>query len=495
VKSVKVRILTSLVAVVALAGPVAAQGPAAPPATPPAAPTVRTLPTAAKPWTGDFDRMIERRMIRVLVPFSRTLYFNDRGRERGLTGELVRDFEQYVNKKFKTGNRPLTVYIAPTTRDRLLTRLNEGHGDIAAGNLTVTEDRDKLVDFVPLPLRTSISEVAVTGPKSPAVDSVEALSGKTVHVRKSSSYFESLVALNDRLGKAGKPPATLVLVPDALEDEDMMEMLNAGVLEIIVVDNWKAKLWAQVLPKITVREQVVLREGGRVGWAFRPGSPKLEAALTDFFAHAVKKQGVVEYRHAMFNKQIRQIKDPTGGEDAKRFEETIELFTKYAQRYGFDAVMLAAQGYQESRLDQSARSHVGAIGIMQIMPATGAELRVGDITVAESNVHAGAKYMDHLMTRYFKDAKFTDANRTLFAFASYNAGPGSIAKARREAEKRGLDPDKWFNHVEVIVAEKTGREPTTYVRNIYKYYVAYSLMIQAHEARKAAREQVAPGKR
>jgi membrane-bound lytic murein transglycosylase MltF len=157
--------------------------------------------------------------------------------------------------------------------------------------------------------------------------------------------------------------------------------------------------------------------------------------------------------------------------------------------------MLAAQGYQESRLDQSARSHVGAIGIMQIMPATGAELKVGDIKVAESNVHAGAKYMDRLMNRYFQDAKFSEANRTLFAFASYNAGPGSIAKARKEAEKRALDPDRWFNHVEVIVAEKIGREPTTYVRNIYKYYVAYTLMLQAHEERKAAREQVTPGKR
>jgi membrane-bound lytic murein transglycosylase MltF len=488
-----------MVAALALAGPAAVAEspvPAAPAPASAAAPKVRTLPvTDDKPWKGDFDRLLERRMIRVLVPFSRTLYFNDRGRERGLTGELVRDFEQYVNRKYKTGNRPLTVYIVPTTRERLLSNLEAGRGDLAAGNLTITEARLKLVDFTALPLDQSVSEVILTGPKSPPVASVDDLSGKTVHVRKSSSYFESLTALNARLAGAGKPPVNLVLVPDALEDEDMMEMLNAGLFELIVVDDWKAKLWAQVLPNVRVQSKIAVHEGGRIGWAQRKDSPKLGAALTEFFAQAVKKEGVVMYRFAQFNKQIRQIKDPTGGEDVRRFQDTIALFNRYAPRYGFDAVMLAAQGYQESRLDQNARSHVGAVGIMQIMPATGAELQVGDIKVAESNVHAGAKYMDRLMTRYFQDAHLSEANRTLFAFASYNAGPGSISRARREAAKRGLDPDRWFNHVEVVVAEKIGREPTTYVRNIYKYYVAYTLMLQAHADRDAARGQVAPGKR
>jgi membrane-bound lytic murein transglycosylase MltF len=131
---------------------------------------------------------------------------------------------------------------------------------------------------------------------------------------------------------------------------------------------------------------------------------------------------------------------------------------------------------------------------MQIMPATGAELRVGDIRVAEANVHGGAKYMDQLMTRYFTDAKFDDANRSLFAFAAYNAGPGRISQMRKEAQKRGLDPDKWFNNVEIVTAEKVGIETTTYVRNIYKYYSAYKLMLDVRDEQQKAREQVAPGK-
>jgi membrane-bound lytic murein transglycosylase MltF len=156
--------------------------------------------------------------------------------------------------------------------------------------------------------------------------------------------------------------------------------------------------------------------------------------------------------------------------------------------------MLAAQGYQESQLNQNAKSQVGAIGIMQVMPATGAELKVGDIKIAENNVHAGTKYMDQLMDVYFKDANFTDAERPLFAFASYNAGPGRISSMRKEAAKRGLNPDKWFHNVEIVTAEKVGIETTTYVRNIFKYYTAYRLTLDTQLEQKRARESLAPKK-
>ncbi len=285
----------------------------------------------------------------------------------------------------------------------------------------------------------------------------------------------------------------MVSVPDALEDEDMMEMLNAGLLEAIVVDDWKAKMWAQILPKIKVNEQVVVREAGKIGWAIRKGSPKLEAVILDFYRSYLKKGNVVEVRLKQYMSRIKQIKDPTATAEWKRFEETLALFEKYGQKYKFDPLMLAAQGYQESELNQKAKSRVGAIGIMQVMPATGSALKVGDITVTEPNIHAGAKYMDQLMTKYFPDANFKENDRSLFAFASYNAGPGNISKMRKEAIKQGLDPDKWFNNVEVVVAHKIGMETTTYVRNIYKYYVAYKLQLEARETARKAREQLAPG--
>ena len=203
-------------------------------------------------------------------------------------------------------------------------------------------------------------------------------------------------------------------------------------------------------------------------------------------------KGVITGRVKQYMQRVKQIKDSTGTEEWKRFEQTLELFEKYGKQYNFDPLMLAAQGFQESQLNQDAKSHVGAVGVMQIMPATGKELKVGDIRITEPNIHAGAKYMDQLMTKYFPDAGFDEVNRTLFAFASYNAGPGNISKMRKAAEKGGLDPDQWFNNVEIVTAQKIGIETTTYVRNIYKYYVAYKLMKEAQEAGQRARERMTP---
>jgi membrane-bound lytic murein transglycosylase MltF len=462
-----------------------------------APPTPRKLAIANKPWTGDFDKMLERRVIRVYAPYSRSLYFNDKGRERGIAVELVRDWERYLNVKYakQLGKRPLTVYIGPATRDKLLPYLNEGLADVAIGNLTVTEERLREVDFVPGDEgRRTISELVVTGPKSPELKSLDDLSGKSVHVRKASSYYESLEALNERLRKDNRPEVRLVLVPDSLEDEDMMEMLDAGLIQIIVVDDWKAHMWSQVLPNIRVRSDLVLRANAKTGWAVRKDSPKLVAEIDDFFRNWAMKQGVADYRMNSYMKKVKELKDPTASAEYKRFQETLAMFEKYGKQYGFDPLMLAAQGYQESQLNQNAKSAVGAVGVMQLMPATGEQMKVGDIHVTESNIHAGAKYMDQLMTQYFSDAKFSEGNRPLFAFASYNCGPANVAKARKEAEKRGLDPDKWFNNVEIVVAQKIGTETTTYVRNIYKYYVAYRLTLDAQAETEKARHQVAPMK-
>jgi membrane-bound lytic murein transglycosylase MltF len=407
----------------------------------------------------------------------------------GLTAEIIREFEQWLKKKYPKRSRPITVLAIPTTRDKLLAKLRNGYAEIAAGNLTITAERLRLFDFT-LPVRDNVSEIVVMNKADPALANLDELAGLEVHVRQTSSYYESLRGLNERFRRAGRPQMKLTLVPDELEDEDLMEMVAAGLVRIIVVDDWKARLWVEILPKIQLRPALALRTGAKTGWATRKNTPRLKAVLNEFITGHLKGTNRAAIHLASYQRRFKALHDSTAAHEWKKFEETIAFFEKYGQQYGFDHLMLAAQGYQESRLDQRARSRVGAIGIMQIMPATGKELNVGDIRSTEPNVHGGAKYMRRLFDQYFKDANFDEQNRALFAFASYNAGPGRIAKVRAEAKDRRLDPNKWFNNVEIVASNRIGQETVHYVRNIYKYYTAYRLQLDAIAAQRIAKQQI-----
>jgi membrane-bound lytic murein transglycosylase MltF len=451
---------------------------------------VTTLDSEMQHFDGDFDGMLERRLVRVLVPYSRTLYFNDKGAQRGLVADALKDFEVYLNRRHRLKTRPITVLALPTTREELLPGLLQGTGDIAVGNLTITPERAKRVDFS-LPDKKAVSEIVVTGPASPALATLDDLAGHEVHVRRSSSYYDSLARLNQRFRAFDKPQMTLTLVPDALEDEDMMDMLGAGILKVIVVDDWKASIWAGLLPKIKPRADLALGDAGATAWAFRKDSPKLAAMVNGFIqrypgAHAARLKAYPAY--------LKGLRNATADADWKRFERTVALFRKYGERYSFDYLMVTALGYQESRLNQNARSHAGAIGIMQLMPATGRSLKVGDITQAEPNVHGGFKYLRQIYDRHLDAEGVDEQNRTLFAIAAYNAGSSRIAALRTEAAAKGLDPNVWFNNVELIAARRVGQETVVYVRNIYKYYIAYRLQLDTLEARRAAATALEPKK-
>jgi membrane-bound lytic murein transglycosylase MltF len=178
-------------------------------------------------------------------------------------------------------------------------------------------------------------------------------------------------------------------------------------------------------------------------------------------------------------KDNRWARNSLSPEEIKKFQEVVDLFKTYSERYGFDYLMTAALAYQESQLDQSRKSHVGAVGIMQLMPATAADKNVGipDIKNLENNIHAGHKYLRFIQDRYFSDPQIDTLNRYLFSFAAYNAGPAKVNRLRKEARENGLDPNVWFQNVEIIAAKRIGRETVQYVSNIYKYYIAYKLSL------------------
>jgi membrane-bound lytic murein transglycosylase MltF len=429
-----------------------------------------------KPWKGDLDGMVERRIIRVLVVHNKMMFFFDKARMRGLTYEAFHEFEKTINKQLKTGTRKIKLVFLPVPRDQLLPWLNEGRGDIVAANLTITDGRQALVDFTN-PLLKNVKEVLVSGPSAPVVHSVEDLSGKEVHVRASSSYYQHLMQLNGRFKNEGRPPIKLVEVSEYLEDSDLLEMVNAGLIPMVAVDDHKASFWVQVFDKITVHPGITLNSGGKIAWAIRKDSPKLQKALNDFVKKNKKGTmlgNILFKRYLVNNKWARNALSP---KEIKRFQELADLFKKYSDQYDFDYLMVAAQAYQESQLDHNRRSEAGAVGIMQLLPSTAADKNVGipDIDDLENNIHAGVKYLRFLRDRYFSDPAIDPLNQNLFAFASYNAGPAKIRRIRNEAKKMGLDPNVWFGNVEIAAAKKIGRETVQYVSNIYKYYIAYSL--------------------
>jgi membrane-bound lytic murein transglycosylase MltF len=450
-----------------------------------------------RPWVGDLPGMYDRRVIRVLTTYSKTFFFIDKGTQRGLTHDLFMEFERDLNKKLMKQNKlthrhlRMRILFVPVTRGQLFTALNEGKGDIIAANLTITPARQKIAAFSDS-LYPNAKELLVTGPLSPKVESLEQLSGKTVFVRYSSSYYESLQALNARFAKASLPPVTLEPAPEALEDEDLIEMLNAGLIPMIVVDRHKALFWRQVFPKINIHEDIVLRDHADIAWAVRKDSPQLLALLNDFVKENKLGSTLGNTLLLRYLKSAKYVKDATSEEGRRKFLAMVEIFRKYGERYNVDWLLMVAQGYQESRLNQSVRSPVGAIGVMQVMPKTGKELNVGDIRRLDPNINAGVKYMRWMIDQYYGDEPMTALDKVLFSFASYNAGPARIARLRVETKKRGFDPNVWFGNVENLAAEKIGAETVTYVSNIYKYYIAYRLVMNEMAHKQKAVNQAKP---
>lgn len=444
-------------------------------------PTELGLPDELVPltqaWRGDFDGMVERRLVRILTVYQLGGYFLDGPQQKGLTYELSQQFEEFINDRLKTGHLKIHVVLIPVEFDQLLGALEKGYGDLVAAGMSITEDRRLRVDFSS-PLSKDINEIIVSGPGGPPMDSLADLAGQRVHAKPGSSYIGSMKALNADLEARKLGPIEIVEAPPYLDDEGLLEMVSAGLLPLVAMDDYKARFWAQILPDLDVRENIVIASGRQVAWAFRKGSPQLEEEVNAFVKG--HRQGTL-IGNVLINRYLKETDWVTRAMDPgelERFEATIDVFEQYGATYGFDPLLIAAQGYQESRLDQSMRSPAGAIGIMQLLPSTAADPNVGvpDIEKLEPNIHAGAKYLRFLRDRYFSDPQMSALNQTLFSFAAYNAGPARVRALRSKAAASGLDQNVWFMNVELIAAREIGRETVQYVSNIYKYYTAYSLL-------------------
>jgi len=441
-------------------------------------------------WTGDLDGMLKRNQIRFLIPYSKTHYFLDGPKQAGVTYEGTKLFEKWLNKKLGQKSLKVHIIIIPTPSEALLSSLRDGRGDVAAGNLTITSDRDKIVDFS-APFASGAKEIIVSAKGSPALRSIEDLSGREIYIRPSSSYNESLKRLNTQFKKEGRKPLKILTTDPNLEDEDILEMVNAGIIPLTAVDEHLALPWRHVFEDITLYPSLAVRSDGRIAWAFRKDSPKLKKVINEFVTGHRQKSMLFNTVTNRYLKSQKWMENVLSKGDLKRFSTADDFFIKYGDHYRFDWLFLAAVAYQESKIDQGKRSPAGAVGVMQILPSTAKDpnVNIPNITDLENNIHAGAKYLRFIRDRYFEKDRMDEANKMLFTIASYNAGPAKITTLRNEALERQLDPNIWFRNVEIIAAKRIGRETVQYVSNIYKYYTAYRLTLKKLKMKNAVIEK------
>ncbi len=453
-------------------------------------------PILRQPWKGDLDEIAKRRVLRVLVPYRRPEFFYVEGRPVGVLQEAFQELETVLNTRYKTtsANR-IVVVLLPTPTEKVKERMEGGFADIAAGSISVSAALQKEFDFT-APTMTGVSIIAVAGPGSPELATKDDLSGKEVWVMPKTRLVRDVEELNAHFESQGKAPVKMKLVDSLLEPGDVMEMVNAGIYPIALMQSKQAEFWSKVLTGIKPIKSVSLAEDLDLGWAIQKNTPQLKAFLDGFVkthAYGTAFGSTVVRRYLM---DMKYVRNATEEFELQRLRATLPFFQKYSKEYELDVLLMAAQGYQESRLDQSVKSPVGAIGIMQVMPATaaGPPVKIPNITIESNNIHAGAKLLHYLIEDHFNEPGLDHFNRMLFAIASYNAGPARIVQCRTLAKKMGLDPNKWFNNVEVATGKLVGRETTQYVANIYKYYVCYRMAMEIQKTRGAQKASKAAGK-
>jgi membrane-bound lytic murein transglycosylase MltF len=439
-------------------------------------PAAAPLPMPYGQHTDDLDAMVKRRNIRTLVIINPIGFFYDSGQPMGAIYEAMREFQSFLNQKFKTGVEKVQVTFIPVRPDQLEAALTQGVGDIISNAVVVTPERQQRVAFT-IPIEKDVKQVIVTGADFGPVSSLEDLGGKQVYVNPLAVNYESLQHINEGLRKAGKTLIQIKAADKNLMDDDLVQMVNAGLIPATATTAARAKLWSQVLPQLRVHPDLVIASGEQTAWAVRKDNPQLLQLLDEFMAPRIVGTSFGNTLLRRYLQNTKWVKNSTSAEELRKFNALRTLFEKYAGEYDFDYLMMMAIGYQESLLDQSKRNPSGAVGIMQVIPkyAAASPINVPNVTKTDANIQAGVKMLHSIEKQYFDDPNIDPLNKTLLSFASYNAGPGRIAKLREQARQQGLNPNKWFENVELMVAKSVGQETITYVGNVYKYYVAYKL--------------------
>lgn len=427
--------------------------------------------------TEDLPEMMSRRIIRVLTTYSMSTYFISDGKGHGFEYSLLRDYEDYLNRVSGGGGKLRTVLeFIPVPEGLLMSSLNSGIGDIVAAGVAITPERQAAADFT-RPYLTDISEVLVTHRDKPPVDDIADLAGRRVHVLPGWDFSKTLRRINSHLLVRGLEPLTIVPVSGYLTREDLLELINAGYIEMSIIENHIANLWAEYLPNLKIHDLPGVSDSTAIGWIVRKDNPLLKESLNAFLD--THRKGTFNW-NLYYNRYFlasRWIRNPLHPGLQEIFSEYAPLFRKYGARYHFDWMLLAAIAFQESGMNHQSVSEAGAVGLMQVLPATANDLdiKVDSVRNLETNVHAAVRYLSLLRDVYFSDPDIPPESRIRFILAAYNAGPAKIQRCRRTANRLGFDPNRWFYNTELVAFNNIGSETVRYVSNVKKYYMAYSL--------------------
>lgn len=431
----------------------------------------------SQPSFEDLPQLLKKRAIKVLVVNHPAYYFIYQSRPRGLAYDMMREYEKHLNNKhFKDTKLKFNVLFIPVPSSQIVNLLEQGYGDIAIGPLMIPQRQQNQVTHTE-PIYIDHQLLLVSHRSTNAYTDIEQLSGKEIWIRSNSIYHPQLQQLNKQLQQLNKPPITINIVADELEDFELLDMVDNKQIFMTMTSNHSLHLWKRLYKNIQAHPNLAIGNRFHSTWAVRNHAPELTRSLNEFISKHKKGTKIGNILHRRYLVRNPWLKKVIHQQFENRYLETEKIIKKYAKQYQFDWQIILAQAYQESRLNQKSISHRGAVGVMQVLPSTAKEpyINIKNINKIDGNIHAGVKYLHFVQQRYFSHDKISKLDSILFSFAAYNAGPAKLRRLRKRAQQKGLDPNVWFNHVEKIAAEVIGRETVDYVNNIYKFYITYLL--------------------
>jgi membrane-bound lytic murein transglycosylase MltF len=425
---------------------------------------------------GGLKRILKERYVRVLTTRNSFDYYIYQGKPKGIQYEMVREFLNHLNRKYaKEKNQPKIQFeMIPVDYDQLIPLLKQGKADLIAAGLTITPARQKQILFSKS--YRSVDEVIVT--RKELAD--QPVTGKTFHVRKSSSYYESIRKYNRSVSKKWKVQSSFV--SEELNTENIIELVSLGKYDYTIADSYLAEITASVFDQVHLHKIKPFGKNQKLAWAVRQEDSELATEINAVLPKIRKGSLLGNVFSAKYFGDINTIKSNNFNLGTSFISEYDKLIKKYSEMYGFDWRLVAALCFQESRFNPDIVNKWGATGLFQIKQMTANEpyINIKEITGrdnVENNIHAGIKYLSWIKKRYFDSEKeMKEKARIRMAMAAYNAGPARVLKAIKLAKRMKLDPNRWFRHVELAMLAMRKTEPVTYVSEINKRYVAYLLL-------------------